>query len=403
MDCFTLKPISGKGFVDRKELVRDMFLDFKDIKTNVGYALYGVRKIGKTSILRELERVLNKEKKVVVVYMSVWDLADNSIKKFSELLIRKVLSAYNKKLKLNYDFDDLLSIDNPQTLRKIFENIGFGIKIYDMIEFVFRIGENKKDYKNIIDNAFKIPESIAKEINTKCVLMIDEFPSIMELQNGKQVGINMIRHLRTLCEEQKNVALCISGSFKHTMDAVCISKISPFFKQLIIKEVKPLDFKYTKQLFMTCIDCEVSSEAMEEIFAITKGVPYYIQYLGKFLSRKYKVINEKNVRTEYNNILKEYGEVLFNGDFRHSSSKERKILLAMARKGLVRPSNIAREVGEKENSVSVFLLNLQHKAVIEKIEKVKKVKDKKILYSEYVIQDPFFHDWLKTTNIYSYY
>ena len=75
----------------------------------------------------------------------------------------------------------------------------------------------------------------------------------------------------------------------------------------------------------------------------------------------------------------------------------------MARKGLVRPSNIAREVGEKENSVSVFLLNLQHKAVIEKIEKVKKVKDKKILYSEYVIQDPFFHDWLKTTNIYSYY
>ena len=39
MDCFTLKPISGKGFVDRKELVRDMFLDFKDIKTKLGKAL----------------------------------------------------------------------------------------------------------------------------------------------------------------------------------------------------------------------------------------------------------------------------------------------------------------------------------------------------------------------------
>lgn len=55
---FTLKPVKGEGFIDRQELLEEMFSELTDINSTTGYAVYGKRRIGKTSILKEVQRRL---------------------------------------------------------------------------------------------------------------------------------------------------------------------------------------------------------------------------------------------------------------------------------------------------------------------------------------------------------
>lgn len=57
---FTLQPVKGEGFIDREELLEEMFFELRDINSTTGYALYGKRRIGKTSILKEVQRRLNE-------------------------------------------------------------------------------------------------------------------------------------------------------------------------------------------------------------------------------------------------------------------------------------------------------------------------------------------------------
>ena len=58
---FTLQPVKGEEFINRTELLEEMVAELKDKRSITGYALYGKRRIGKTSnmhsiSLRNLEK-----------------------------------------------------------------------------------------------------------------------------------------------------------------------------------------------------------------------------------------------------------------------------------------------------------------------------------------------------------
>ena len=61
---FTLRPVKGEGFIDREELLDEMVSELRDTESTTGYALYGKRRIGKTSILKEVQRRLSGEHKI---------------------------------------------------------------------------------------------------------------------------------------------------------------------------------------------------------------------------------------------------------------------------------------------------------------------------------------------------
>ena len=79
---FTLRPIKGEEFINRSELLDEMVAELKDKSSTTGYALYGKRRIGKTSILKEVQRRLEQEDGVVVVYFSVRDLIESTLAEF---------------------------------------------------------------------------------------------------------------------------------------------------------------------------------------------------------------------------------------------------------------------------------------------------------------------------------
>ena len=71
--AFTLQPAVKGDFIDRDDILADMITTLRDKSIRMGFALVGPRRIGKTSILKEvaerlyeyflLKGVLQREKK----------------------------------------------------------------------------------------------------------------------------------------------------------------------------------------------------------------------------------------------------------------------------------------------------------------------------------------------------
>ncbi len=377
---FTLQPVKGEGFIDRQELLEEMVSELMDTHSTTGYALYGKRRIGKTSILKEVQRRLESEHKTVTVYFSVWDLVEFSVVELCQRLSMEIIDAYRPHLGLRYKAKEL--IQTPLTmLRKLLDSSELKI-VYSELEFLISLNLKKDIDKNLlVENTFGLPEKLAKSTDTKCVLMIDKFSTISELKSdNSKVGEAIIKKIRTIFEDWERTTLCISGSIKSTMKLAVLSSASPFYRQLIIKEVKPFEREHTKELLSR--DLGITEEGIDEIHIFSAGIPFYIQFIGKMLERRRSVTLEviKEIEEEF---LREEGDILFKEEFENLSSKERLIAINIA-KGRHTPKEIADAVQDKISNVNRFLMYLEEKGCVLRREK-----------GYYMMEDPVFERWLK--------
>ena len=377
---FTLRPVKGERFINRQELLDEMISELRDVESTTGYALYGKRRIGKTSVLKEVQRRLESEHKIVTVYFSVWDLIEFSVVEFCQRLSMEIIDAYRPYLGLKYKAKELFQ--TPLTmLRKLLDSSELKI-VYNELEFL--ITKNKKrdiDKNLLVENALYLPEKLAKSTGTKCILMIDEFPSISELKSdSNKIGETIIKKMRTIFENWERTTLCISGSIRSTMKLSVLSSTSPFYRQLIIKEVKPFEREYTKELLSD--DIEITEEGVDEIHNFSTGIPFYVQFIGKMLERR-KGASVELIKALEEEFLLEEGNILFKEEFDTFSSKERLIAINIA-KGCHTPKAIASAVGDNISNVNQFLSYLEQKGYVLKREK-----------GYYILEDPVFARWLE--------
>ncbi|MGB2726894.1 MAG: hypothetical protein WBD09_00255 [Halobacteriota archaeon] len=244
---FTLQPVKGEGFIDRQELLEEMLSELTDVKSTTGYALYGNRRIGKTSILKEVQIRLESERKIVPVYFSVWDLIEFSVVEFCQRLSMEIIDAYRPYLGLRYRAKELFQTPLSM-LRNLLDRSELKV-IYNDLEFLISLTKDV-DKNLLLENTFGLPEKLAKSTDTKCILMLDEFASLSELKsNNGKTGVAVIKKIRTIFENWERTTLCISGSIRSTMKLAVLSSTSPFYRQLIIKEVRPFEREHTKEDF----------------------------------------------------------------------------------------------------------------------------------------------------------
>ncbi|MFZ2070393.1 MAG: hypothetical protein WAV32_02065 [Halobacteriota archaeon] len=170
-------------------------------------------------------------------------------------------------------------------LRKLLDNSELKI-VYSELEALISLNLRKEIDKNlVIENTFSLPEKLAKSSDTKCVLMLDEFPAISELKSdNSKIGEVILKKIRTIFEDWERTTLCISGSIRSTMKLAVLSSTSPFYRQLIITEVKPFERENTKELLSRVNT--ITDDGIEEIHNFSAGIPFYIQFIGKMLERR---------------------------------------------------------------------------------------------------------------------
>lgn len=382
--AFTLKPAVDKEFFDRKELIEEMLTTLINVDLKMGFALIGPRRIGKTSIYMELVRLLKMQKKIVPVYFSVWELLENSIGEFVYVLTHKIINSYKGVLGIKYKIKNAISLP-VATIISILKTTDIKIKILDEIEFALSARYAKKEFDvDLVTKAFSLPEELAKKTQTRCVLIIDEFPSIAELKNGKSLGINIIKLIRTINESYKYTILNISGSIKKTMETAVLMPSSPFYRQFIVKNIMPFEKKDIKLLLTTNLHLDINPNVLDYIYSEIKGIPFYIQILGRKLAQKrVKHINLEIIKDSIDEFIQEEGNLIFTEEFSRIGTKERHVLIVMSGHNECSISQIAKETQESINAVSRYLLYLMQKGIVSKKQK-----------GIYLVDDPMFQKWI---------
>ena len=109
---FTLQPAVKNDFINREDILKEMLSTLQDENVRMGYALVGPRRIGKTSILKEVIRRLEQKKKntVVPVYFSIWDLVENTLPEFCTRITLAIIEAFKPHLSLKLKIKELLKV-----------------------------------------------------------------------------------------------------------------------------------------------------------------------------------------------------------------------------------------------------------------------------------------------------
>jgi len=383
--AFTLQPALKDDFIDREDILADMLSTLENKYTRMGFALVGPRRIGKTSILKEVGRRLEGKKGIVPVYFSLWDLVENTLPELCSRITLSIVEGFKPHLSLKLKMKQLLNVP----VLKFFEvlrSLDIKLSFFDEIEMALRMGKKGEiDSNTLVEKVFLFGEKIAKENGVRLVLALDEFPSIMDVKNKRKLGEGIIKKMRTIYEDLENTILCISGSIRKTMEITALSPSSAFYRQFIIKNIEPFDLEATTEILENNLGVKLSAEVISRLYGLTEGIPFYLQCLGRELGRFSPAsVGLQEIEHSFDQFLLQEGDILFAEQIKSFSDKEKIILSRMACYGLKTPAEIQKSSGEPSNVVSRYMEYFLSKAVLQ--------REKKGVYQ---FTDPVFKEWLK--------
>ena len=241
-------PVMGNLFIGREDIIRQLEeLWLRGIQLQ-SVVIYGHRRMGKTSILRNAANSLDNQVKV----------------------------AYVNLLKLG---------DVTQGVGEVL--MAISDEIYQVVNI-----ERPND-----DDLLKLPEltfnryfkKVIKNLSGGLIIAIDEFEKIEYLIKDKKIPANFMDFLRGLLQESTQVAFAFAGL--HTLDEMTADYFHPFFGSVIPIRVGFLSRGATGQILANpAIEdflLDYTPEALDKIYDLTYGQPYLVQLVGFHLVRLY--------------------------------------------------------------------------------------------------------------------
>lgn len=391
--AFLLTPATGSGFIGRKELVSELVTELSS-KNKVGFSLSGIRRIGKTSVLREVERQLVAKHGIPVVYLSTWKVSPATVDQFVRVLNHSTISAFEDSLPAKFKFEELLSA-GAAAFTRLIQNLKLSAGVGKDLEIsVSYVRGERDDVGDALEKSFRLVEDMARMTKKHCVLMLDEFPSLTDLTYGsrnQKIGESIIKLVRTLYEEFEYTKLVISGSYRGTLDNIVLKQRAPFYRQLLLREVKPFDeAEYAQFLRHYLPDLKFDDDATErELYKVTGGVPYSLQLLARELSfKKVDDLDAKKLKEVTMDLLRNEGDLLFKEYVDALSPSDVKVLRTLARDPTARPNKVASEEFMDARTVASSLIRLQKKGIVRKEGR-----------ANYRFTDSLFAEWLKVSDL----
>lgn len=381
---FYLTPVTGHLLINREEELKQILSELSKRDSRIGFSLTGIRRVGKTSILYDIKEKLEK-KGIVVIYISVWKTIPDTLDTFIPNLFDETMLAFRDKLPLKMKMSELARM-SKETLLGFLQHLKLSVELGDDISYtVSYVRGDEKDFSKATLHTFNLIDKLAQKTKTKCVLIIDEFPSITELKIGKKmVGPAIVKSIRTINETYKKTVLVISGSFMHTMQSVALSPKAPLYKQLINMEIKPLDRHAIIEFVQTYMKRKLSEEAIDALLEASSGIPYNLQILCRELDYlDYRNPDDAAVHKAVESVMKREGDLHFREYMNMMQSTEVKVAKTMALTNAKSPKEIADQGNMQLNDVTALLLNLLDKGIVKKLDR-----------GEYVFTDNMFKIWL---------
>lgn len=358
------EPVTGKDFADREDECKEIS---HDLYSGQNVILYSPRRLGKTSLIMEIEQKLKKMPEICTCYINLFGIL--SQEELAERVVNGImLSAYPVRTALEKAVDTFLKF--------------IPVKIAVMrgetrLELIFarRVSQPQ------LEEAFDLPQKVSMAKKKQVVVFFDEFQEINNINGAK-----MEKLMRSKFELQKNVSYLFAGSKVSILREMFEDERRAFYKFGKITTIGNIPasdfFKFIKSKFSQT-GKKISDECCARILSLTMAHPYITQQLCHELW----YLTEKNAEKELvpkavNNIItkqKDTFETLWDS-IRAKSQKN--LLIGLAKEP---DANVySREFIDKYNLASA--------AHVQKA--LRQLKKKRIIENG-KLADLFFQEWIK--------
>jgi hypothetical protein len=257
-----------EAFTDRDREIDELL---SDARNGQDVVIFAPRRFGKTSLVDRVAQRLVRER----VLVGQIDLMRAPTK---EKLAEKLAASV---------YDD---IAGPLTRAKDFgARIFRGLRITPTmivdpdtgaLTFAFGAGHRAEDVDATLERLFELVAQVAAERNRSALLILDEFQEIIELDP------RLPQLLRSVLQEQPEVAHFYLGSKRHMMERIFNDANEPFWrsaKQLELGAIAPEPFAAFIADRFAATNRRADPAVVDDVLRITGGHPYATQELCYFL------------------------------------------------------------------------------------------------------------------------
>jgi hypothetical protein len=239
-------------------------------------ALSGFRRVGKTVILKEyLRRHLLEggDGQTVVAYLDIPRLAltpeSFAVQYVGSILYWMVEGGAGGRMEPYWDPVFQLTTVGGWGDRRLSDY---------MVRFHQGLAKERPDHHMLLEMALNWPEIWAQALDRRVLVMLDEFPEILALNNYPQVE-SVVALFRAVLQSQWRVCYVVAGSALSLMERIFLRADSPLFVHFQLETVGPFGRNDSDDLAgqrLASVGPAVAPEVLAAVYQVTRGHPFYI-------------------------------------------------------------------------------------------------------------------------------
>ncbi|MHB0987631.1 MAG: ATP-binding protein [Bellilinea sp.] len=241
-------------------------------------ALFGLRRIGKTLLLKEFMRQLTASSHIERPAFLDFSVICSSPENFALGFIGSICYWLLEEGK-----SDPESFLNPASLGAAVLRAG-GDKLYEEIQPILQeLQRARPDRQALLRQTFRFPRQAAATQGKKIVLICDEFQEIRTLENYPN-SQNVVALLRAELQSESEVQYILAGSAISVLAGLLSDPKSPLFAQFTRIAVEPFDRESTQELANKLLSEPLEPDLYPLLHSLTGGHPFYITAVTRRVS-----------------------------------------------------------------------------------------------------------------------
>ena len=358
--------VEGDNFTDREKETKRLKQDFENGQNVI---LISPRRMGKTSLVRRVQSLVDK-KTLSVVYIDAYDCRNEYefYNKFAAALMKQTAGKAEAVMKNIKEF-----------LVRLSPKVGFSPDPNS--EVSLSLGITPKEYSP--EEILQLPQRMAEKMGKHIVVCIDEFQQIGEFQDS----LNVQKKMRGIWQLQTNASYCLFGSKKHLLSNLFQNKRMPFYQFGDILFLQPISTEDWKPFIRGKFEeknISISDDLIEKICATVQNQSSYVQQLASnVMLNATDVVTEQTLELAVEDLLNQ-NSLLFLQQLDGLTAYQMNFLKALAN-------------GTNANFGSKTVLNLYDLGSKSNVSKIKSVLTQKELIENtskgIVFTDPVFQLW----------
>lgn len=241
-------------------------------------ALFGLRRIGKTLLLKEFMRQLTASSHIERPAFLDFSVICSSPENFALGFIGSICYWLLEEGK-----SDPESFLNPASLGSAVLRAG-GDKLYEEIQPILQeLQRARPDRQALLRQTFRFPRQAAATQGKKIVLICDEFQEIRTLENYPN-SQNVVALLRAELQSESEVQYILAGSAISVLAGLLSNPKSPLFAQFTRIAVEPFDRESTQELANKLLAEPLEPDLYPLLHSLTGGHPFYITAVTRRVS-----------------------------------------------------------------------------------------------------------------------